>query len=52
VCFNKVVKEWKVDVSVTKTIQLKDESAVKILYADDQVLITKSEDELHIAVID
>jgi hypothetical protein len=47
---NKVVQEGKEDVSATKGIQLKNESTIKtILYTNDQVLITKSEDELHIA---
>jgi hypothetical protein len=45
-----MVKERKDNASATKGMRLKNESKVKtILYTDDQVFITKSEDKLQIA---
>jgi hypothetical protein len=44
-----VVTEWKEDVVLANSIQLKNERTIKtILYAGDQALIAKSEDKLQI----
>jgi hypothetical protein len=46
---NKIIKEWKQ--TVNSGIQLNNKNKIQtILYADDQILITRSEDELQIAV--
>jgi hypothetical protein len=45
---NKIIKEWKQ--IVNNGIQLSNKNKIQtILYADDQIIITKSEDELQIA---
>jgi len=47
---NKVIKEWKKEMCGTNGIQLKNKSTIKtVLYADDQVFITKSKEELQMA---
>jgi hypothetical protein len=46
---NEIIKEWKQ--TVNNGIQLNNKNKIQtILYADDQIIITKSEDELQIAV--